>query len=735
MAIGWQASEEPPPAWPGGGADDSGSLLDRRPWKPSTEVLAMSTIQRMIDRAEDRWPDDASAVPDDTLGQVLLASHLLGADRAVANFGGGNTSAKGTATDHVGREVRVMWVKGSGSDLATMERESFTPLRMDEMLPLFERDEMSDEDMVAHLARCQTDPAAPRASIETLLHAFVPTDHVHHTHPDAINVLAGTRDGERLVRECFGDEAAWIPYIRPGFTLAKQVGEAVRDDPSLKLVVLAKHGLVVWGDTAEEAYRRTLDVINRAADFVNATTNGTPRFGGVEDGAAVGEDERAALLREILPALRGAVSSEHPKVLVVDTSPRVLEFVSSRDAPELTDIGAACPDHLVHTKRLPLWIPFDPSSEDAAVLRDRVRERAAAFRDEYREYVERHRDESTVPADPDARVVLIQHVGLVGVAPTPKNARLSRDLYHRAIEVMAGAHALGGFTSLDESESFAVEYWPLELYKLSLAPPPGELQGRVALVTGAAGGIGRAVVDALASAGACIVAYDLDGDGAAEAVAELGDAGASVAGDVTAEDSVAGAFGAAVAAFGGVDIVVSNAGVASSAAIEETSLAEWERNHAILGTGYFLVGREAFGILRAQDRGGSVVFVASKNALVAGKNAAAYSSAKAAELHLARCLAEEGGAAGIRVNTVNPDAVLQGSRIWGSTWREERAAAYGIEPDELEEHYRKRTTLGVNILPEDIAEAVLHFASPRRSGKSTGNLLNVDGGVPAAYPR
>ena len=689
----------------------------------------MTTLAQIVAPTEDRWPSAPGEVPDDALGQVLLASHLLGSDRAVANFGGGNTSAKGTATDHVGREVEVMWVKGSGSDLATMKGSDFTPLRLDEMLAVFDRDEMSDEDMVAHLARCQVDPSAPRSSIETLLHAFVPAKHVHHTHPDGINVLAGTRDGERLIAECFGEEAAWIPYIRPGFTLAKQVGTAVRENPDLKLVVLAKHGLVVWGDTAEEAYRRTIEVINRAVDFVNAKTAGAQRF----DGPA--GETRPDILRAVLPALRGAVSSERAKVLVVDTSPRALEFVSSRAAPELTDVGAACPDHLVHTKRVPLWIPFDPASDDVATLSERIRERATAFRDEYRTYVERHGDESTEPADPDARVVLIQHLGLIGVGTSTKHARLSRDLYHRAIEVMAGAHALGDFVSLDEAESFAIEYWPLELYKLSLAPPPGELQGKVALVTGAAGGIGRAVVDSLASAGACVVGFDLDEEGASEAVAELGDGGVGVGGDVTAEDAVAAAFAAAVEAYGGVDIVISNAGVASSAPIEETTLAEWERNHAILGTGYFLVARAAFDLLRRQDTGGSIVFVASKNALVAGKNAAAYSSAKAAELHLARCLAEEGGAAAIRVNTVNPDAVLQGSRIWDSSWREERASAYGIEPDELEEYYRKRTTLGVNILPEDIAEAVLHFASEQRSGKTTGNVLNVDGGVPAAYPR
>src|SRR3954453_16683423 len=340
----------------------------------------MSTMTPIIDHVDDLWPGDA---PDETLEQLVLASHLLGADRSVANYGGGNTSAKGTAPDHVGREVDVMWVKGSGSDLATMGREHFTPLRLEEMLPLLERDEMSDEDMVAHLARCQTDPAAPRSSIETLLHAFVPAPHVHHTHPDGINVLAGSADGERLVRECFGDEAAWIPYIRPGFTLSKQVATAVRDTPDLKLVVLAKHGLIVWGDTAEEAYRKTIEVINQAVAFVNERTGDTPRFGG-----ELRPPGDAALLRELLPAIRGAVSSERAKVLTLDTSDRALQFVSSADAERLVTVGAPCPDHLVHTKRLPLWISYDPDADDADTLRARIAERAEAYRADYRAYYE-----------------------------------------------------------------------------------------------------------------------------------------------------------------------------------------------------------------------------------------------------------------------------------------------------------------------------------------------------------
>src|SRR3954454_14637819 len=340
----------------------------------------MSTVTPIIDHVEDLWPSDGG--PDDALGQLVLASHLLGANRAVSNFGGGNTSANGVTTDHAGREVRTMGVKGAGSYLATMGPEHFTALRLDEMLPLMARDAMSDEDMVAYLSRCQLDPAGPRSSIETLLHAFVPAPHVHHTHPDGINVLAGTADGERLVQECFRDEAAWIPYIRPGFTLSKQVGEAVRDNPDLKLVVLAKHGLIVWGDTAEEAYRKTIEVINQAVAFVNERTGDVARFGG----RAI---EPAGSLAELLPAIRGAVSSERAKVLTVDTSERVMQFVCSEQAPKLVTVGAPCPDHLVHTKRLPLWV----SREDARP--ERIAGLAAAYRAEYRRYWERFADDRT----------------------------------------------------------------------------------------------------------------------------------------------------------------------------------------------------------------------------------------------------------------------------------------------------------------------------------------------------
>jgi rhamnulose-1-phosphate aldolase/alcohol dehydrogenase len=451
--------------------------------------------------------------------------------------------------------------------------------------------------------------------------------------------------------------------------------------------------------------------------------------------APVPSERREELLAAVLPTLRGAVSGASPKILRADTSEDVMEFVCGEDSPGLSQVGAACPDHLVQTKVRPLWIEFDPEREGAAELKEKLLEGAERYRREYEAYFSRYQEADEEMTDPNPRVVLISGVGLISVGKDHKYATLSRDFYHRAIAVMRGASAIDSFVSLTEEESYAVEYWPLELYKLTLAPPPEELEGRVAFVTGGAGGIGGAVARALAAKGACVAVADLDADGAARVAQELDTGGQAVHLDVTDETAVVAAYRETILAYGGVDVVVSNAGLASGAPIEETSVELWDRDHAVLARGYFLVAREAFRVLKEQNVGGRVVFVASKNALAAGRNASAYSTAKAAELHLARCLAEEGGAYGIRVNTVNPDAVLQGSRIWGSSWREERAQAYGIAPGELEEHYRQRTTLKVNVFPEDVAEAVLFFASSSRSPKSTGNVLNVDGGVKEAYPR
>lgn len=673
------------------------------------------------------------------LEELAYRSNLLGSDRSVANYGGGNTSVKVREKDHAGREIEVLWVKGSGSDLATIKPGQFTGLRLAEILPLAGRESMSDEEMVAYLARCQLAPDMPRSSIETLLHAFIPYPHVDHTHPDAVNMLCCAQNGETLARECFGEEALWIPYMRPGFALSKKVSEAVRNNPQARFVLLAKHGLVTWGESGEESYTRTVEAVNRAAEFVSARAAGTEPFGG-RGLDPLPEDERRELLAAVIPALRGELSSRGgPKILRADTSPGVTGFVCGRGSKELSQVGAACPDHLVHTKVRPLWVDFDPSREGPAELEARLREGVRRYREEYEEYFRRNRtrvgqgDERM--HDPNPRVILISGVGLVAVGRDLKAASLARDLYHRAIAVIRGASSVDRFVSLSEEESYLIEYWPLELYKLTLAPPPKELAGRVALVTGGAGGIGSAVAGRLHEAGACVVVADLDAEGASEVASRLGPEGLAVRADVTSEEEVVRAFRAAVLGYGGVDIVVSNAGLASSAPVEQTTLDLWRHNHAVLSEGYFLVSREAFRLLQKQGTGGSIVFVGSKNALAAGRNAAAYSSAKAAELHLARCLAEEGGRLGIRVNTVNPDAVLQGSRIWDSAWREERARAYGISPDELEEYYRERTTLKVNVYPEDVAEAVLHFASERRSAKSTGNILNVDGGVREAYPR
>ena len=689
----------------------------------------------------DLW--DASAARGlEGLDALVYRSNLLGADRAVANQGGGNTSAKGVVIDHAGREQRVLWVKGSGTDLATITAAGFAALRLDEVEPLRARETMDDGSMVDYLRRCAVDPDQPRPSIETLLHAFVGTAHVDHTHPDAIIALTSTPDGRSLAEDTFGDEAVWLDYQRPGFDMSKRIAALLDANPPARAVLLERHGLVTWGDTAEEAYRSTIEFVTRAAETVDRA--GAGRFGlGGAAATELSERESFALLAEALPALRGSLLADADGVVLeVDRSPAAVAFASAARAAEVSQIGAPCPDHLINTKHKPLAVAFDPAGDGAAQLRAALRRGVDDYGAWYRAYYARHVDDETreFPMDPvGPRVTLIPGVGVVTSGLDAAKARTTRDLYQRAIAVEDAADALGGFRSLSEEEAFAIEYWPLERYKLAQAPPPRELSGRVAVVTGGASGIGRATARTLAARGAHVVVGDLNGEGARGVAEELvGRHGTrralAVEVDVTDEDAVRQLIRRTVLEYGGLDVLVASAGLATSAAVTETTVGDWEQSFAVLARGYFLAAREAFRVLIEQGSGGSIVFVGSKNALVAGSNAAAYSSAKAAALHLGRCLAEEGGPHGIRVNTVNPDAVIQGSSIWSSDWKAERASTYGIAEDDLQTYYQGRTKLGVSVLPEDVADAIAFFVGPR-SRKSTGNVVNVDGGVTAAYPR
>jgi rhamnulose-1-phosphate aldolase/alcohol dehydrogenase len=681
-----------------------------------------------------RW-DDAEATKLNDLDLLVYASRLVGAETSLVVWGGGNTSVKIVETDHRGRTLGVLRVKGSGSDLKSIQRKDFSGVRMDDIQALLERDDMGDQEMVDYLGRALQEPGGPRPSIETLLHGFLAAPAVIHTHADAIVSLTNNDRCREALAGVYGKDVIALPYRRPGFRISRDVADAIGAHPQARALVLEKHGTITWGATVREAYEATIELISRAEEAIAGRQRGRVVFGGPRV-AVRPPAERRQLALAVAPPLRGLLSRRRRQIVTFDDSIPVIGFVSSHEAPEVSQVGPATPDHTIYTKRLPCFVALDPSAPDVAAA---LAPSLQAFERDYTAYFEAHRSGPVELTDPLPRVVLVPGLGMFTAGRDRRTAGIVSDIYHHTIDVIGNATAFGRYLSLTPQDAFDVEYWPLELYKLTLAPPEKELARRVALITGGASGIGRAVTRRLASEGAHVVVGDLDEVGARKTAEEITAAvGAGralgLAMDVTNEASVRAVFEETVLAYGGLDILVSNAGIAHSAPVASMAREDWDRSFAVNATGHFLVAREAMRLLIAQGLGGALVFVATKNVMAPGKDFAAYSAAKAAEAQLAKVLALEGAPHGIRSNIVNPDAVFQDSRLWSDEVRRQRAAAQGIGVEQLEDFYRKRNLLGVRILPEDVAEAVLFLASDR-SAKTTGCTLTVDGGVREAFPR
>jgi rhamnulose-1-phosphate aldolase/alcohol dehydrogenase len=701
------------------------------------EVLESAVIEpaSLFAIPENRW-SDALATAKAPSELLLYRSNLLGADLTVTNFGGGNTSAKLAGVDPLGGEpVEVLWVKGSGGDIGSIKLDGFATLYLDKLLGLERRYRgiEHEDEMVGFLPHCTFGLNPRAASIDTPLHAFLPFAHVDHLHPDAVTALAASSGGAAATQEVYGGEVGWLAWQRPGFDLGLRLRDYVIARPGLRGVVLAGHGLICWGDTAKSCYDNSIDLIASAAHFLNTRLARGPAFGGPVHPAQRPE-ARARVAANLMPRLRALMGGARPKIGHFGDEPETLEFAGSRDFRRLAAIGTSCPDHFLRTKIAPLAL--DPARiGDDAYLQAAI----AEYRQAYAAYYQRCARAGDPPIrDANPVIVMVPGVGRFSFAHDKTTARLAGEFYGNAINVMRGAGAVGEYVGLDEREAFGIEYWALEEAKLRRMPPPKSLAGAIALITGAAGGIGAATAARLLADGACVMLTDRD-------VAELEQTRARLAGqfghdlvraaacDVTREDQVDAAFDACAREFGGLDFLVANAGLASAAPIEETTVDMWRKNFDVLAQGYFLSAKCAFALLKRQ--GGSIVFIGSKNALAATPNASAYASAKAASVHLARCLALEGAPHGIRVNVVNPDAVIRGSRIWDGNWRQERAQAHGIDAGAaLEEHYRARSLLKREVLPEDVAEAVLFFVSGA-AAKCTGNILNVDAGNAQAFTR
>ena len=697
------------------------------------------------------WDDAKVAQINNEIDLFIYRSNLLGADLRLTNYGGGNTSVKITDKDPLtGKEVEVMWIKGSGGDIGTLTKSGCAALYMDRLLALenvYEGIETEDR-MVELFNHCIFDLSSKAPSIDTPLHGFLPFKHIDHLHPDAAIAIAAAKDGAKITKELFNGEIGWVDWQRPGFDLGLQLrtclNEAAEKGIKLKGIMLGSHGLFTWGDTAYESYVNTLDVIEKCAEYLESNYKNV--FGGQKI-ASLSSEERLNKAAKIAPILRGYCSSERKMLGHFTDDGRVLEFINSNDLAKLAPFGTSCPDHFLRTKIAPLVLDQEslhfermlPSTltDESRIYLDSVFEE---YRERYKQYYEtcKHGN-SPAMRDPNPVVILYPGVGMFTFSKDKNTARLASEYYINAINVMKGAEAISEYTALPRQEAFNIEYWLLEEAKLQRQPKPKALSGRVAMVTGSAGGIGKAIAKKFAEEGACVVLNDINEERLAGAKEEFikkfgKDSVSTTLLNVTDSKSISSAMDAVALAFGGVDIIVNNAGISISKTIENHTLEDWDKLYDILVKGQFFVTQAAVEVMKKQGFGGDIVNIVSKNALVSGPNNAGYGSAKAAQLHLSRLNAAELGAAKIRVNVVNPDAVIADSNIWAGGWAEGRAKAYGITVEELPAYYAKRTLLEESILPDDIANACFAFVGGLLS-KSTGNVLNVDGGVAMAFVR
>jgi rhamnulose-1-phosphate aldolase/alcohol dehydrogenase len=677
----------------------------------------------------------------DEVAALLARSHELGADPRVTNYGGGNTSCKVVVPDPVsGEQTEVLVVKGSGGDLGTLRPEGLAWLRLDRVRALEGRYEGPDhEDAVVPLFdHCGFGPVGAAPSIDTAMHALVDVPHVDHLHPDAVIALAAAADGPALTERCFGREVAWVPWRRPGFELGLQIRALHRDNPGLQGVVLGGHGLTTWADTAADCQATSLALIHRAERFIAAEGRAEP-FGPVRPGyEPLPVDERHRLAASLAPHIRGLCSTDRRMVGRYRDDPAVLDLLAREAAPRLVPLGTSCPDHFLRTKVRPLLldVPTTTSWDEMVSL---LRVEHARYRHGYRTYYERNAAaDGSSPAmrGADPVIVLLPGIGMFSFGPTAREARIAGEFYLNAVNVMRGAEALSTYAPIDEAEKFRIEYWSLEEAKLRRLPPPKPLTGRVALVTGAASGIGRAIATRLAAEGAAVVVADRDAAGAAEVAEALGGADVAVAQpvDVTDEAEVVEALAGACRAYGGVDLVVNNAGLSISKPLRDTTVDDWDVQHRVMARGSFLVSREAASVMAGQKLPGDIVYVVSKNGVVAGPSNVAYGAAKADQAHQVRLLATELGPSNIRVNGVNPDGVVRGSGIFAGGWGEERAKVYGVPPEELGRFYAGRTLLQQEVLPDHVAAAVFALVGGDLT-LTTGTIVPVDGGVPMAFLR